>query len=211
MNKKIITLIMLSSLCIMAVSLYIMSTLDIETKPKPTAEITNIISGKTKITEKFKLHDSDGNEFGNINLLNKFTLVYFGFARCPDLCPYTLNKFREAASLLAVADIDQIQFVFVSIDPERDDNSSLRDFVTESGGKNVMAVTGKESELDKFVQSLKAYYAKDDKKNDKNYYVDHTSFVYLINPKAELITQFSQSASGMEIANKVKKEIADYK
>lgn len=195
----------------MGISLYIMSSLEVETKPKPTAEITNIISGKTKVTEDFILHDTYNNKFTIDNLRNKFSLVYFGFARCPDLCPYTLNKFREAASLLAIADIKEIQFIFVSIDPERDDNDTLRDFAKESGGKDVIAVTGSEVELDKLVHSLKAYYAKDEKKNHQNYYVDHTSFVYLINPNAELITQFSQSVSGMEIANKVKAEVAAYK
>jgi protein SCO1 len=211
LNNRIIILTILVSLGIIGVSLYIMSTLDVEPKPKPTAEITNIISGKSKVTDDFTLHDTYDKEFNISNLKNKFSLVYFGFARCPDLCPYTLNKFREAASLLAVANIENIQFIFVSIDPERDDNLTLRGFAQESGGKDVIAVTGSEVELDKLVNSLKAYYAKDDKKNDKNYYVDHTSFVYLINPEAELITQFSQSASGMEIANKVKEEVAAYK
>jgi protein SCO1/2 len=205
MSKKILLFILFTSLALIAISLYLISVIDPGNKPKPTAEITNIIVKDIKITESFNLLDGENKPFTNANLLGKYTMLYFGFTHCPDLCPYTLQKFKESAALLTKEELNEVQFVFVSIDPSRDNDKALQAFVTENGENQVIGVTGDKSELDKLASSLKAYYAKTDDK--ENYYVDHTSFVYLLDPKAQLMTQFSQGASAEEMATVIKEKM----
>ena len=209
MNKKILIFITIFSLALVALSLYIISTIDPGVKPKPTAKITNVASLNIKADKSFNLQDDMGQAFNYANLQNKITVIYFGFAHCPDLCPTVLAKMKESIDLLNPVELDKIQFVFVSIDPERDSISNLHNFITQFGG-HIKAVTGEQVELKKIADSLKVYYAQNSKKDAKegdDYYVDHSSFIYLLDPQAELISQFTSDISAEEMAKQFKMKL----
>ncbi len=116
---------------------------------------------------------------------------------------------KEAIDLLTVKEIDQAQFIFVSIDPARDNMDDLNAF-TAQFGSHIQGATGSQAELDKLALSLKAYYAKAGSQ-DNNYYVDHSSFVYLLDPKAELVSQFTPEVSAEEMAQQIKMKIMQQK
>lgn len=199
------------SLGLIAASLYIMSTLDVESKPKPMAKIINIISGNSgKTNDQFKLQSTDGKDFTFANLESKYTILYFGFAHCPDICPVTVQKMSEVAKLLDKKELNETQFIFVSVDPQRDSLKDLSEFVAQFGD-NIKGVTGSKEEIDKLALSLQVYYAqmKDDPTNKDNYYVDHSSFIYLLNPNAMLVSQFTPKASPEEMAQQIKDKIAE--
>ena len=210
MSKKILIFMLLFSLGLIAASLYIMSTLDIEPKPKPTAKIINIITGiQGALNDQFQLQSTDGKAFTLDDLKNKYTILYFGFAHCPDICPVTVQKMSEASTLLSEKELSESQFIFISVDPKRDTLEDLNKFVGQFGN-NVKGVTGSKEEIDKLSSSLQVYYAqmKDESANQDNYYVDHSSFIYLLNPDATLISQFTPKASAEEIAQQIKNEIS---
>ena len=133
-------------------------------------------------------------------------MLYFGFSYCPDICPITVQKLSEVSSLLDPNLQDKTQFIFVSVDPERDDNSALKKF-TEQFDHKILGLTGDKSEIDKLASSLKVYYSADQKKENGSYYVDHSSFIYLLSPDMKLICQFTHDASATEIFEQLKKVI----
>ena len=209
MSKRMLVFMTVFSLCLIIISLYFIKTLDPGAKPKPVSEVINVTSMNIKITDPFKLTFSDNSDFDLASLKGKFTLIYFGFAQCPDICPATLLKIKDSIDSLTVADLDKIQFIFISIDPERDSASDLNNFIKQFGN-NIKAASGEKVELDKLASSLKVYYAKSLDKfanMDNDYYVDHSSFIYLLNPDAELISQFTPNASSADITKEVKDKL----
>ena len=213
MSKKVLIFMVAFSLILITASLYIINTMDQLEKPKPVAEIITNISSEIKINDQFKLKFTDGKDFTFANLQNKFTVLYFGFSYCPDVCPIMLRHMLRTADLLGAINLLKVQFIFVSVDPARDTPETLAKFTKENGGDVVKAVTGSEEEINKLTLSLKAYHAKIDNKDEKqeNYYVDHSAFIYFINPKAELISQFSPKALPQDMAEEIKYKIAEYK
>ncbi len=205
MSKKMLGFMVAISLALIIVSLYFIKTLDPGEKPKPVSDVINVTSLNIKADDSFKLTYSTGEDFTFESLKGKYSIIYFGFANCPDICPATLSKMQEASE--AIGSKDNLQFIFVSIDPERDSNENLTRFISNFG-TNIKAVSGEKDELDKLVTSLKVYYAKADGDKDSNdYYVDHSSFVYLLNPEGSLITQFSAEVTPKNMANEIEKTL----
>lgn len=208
MSKKALIAMVLFSLLLIISSLYVIKTLDPGAKPKPTSEITNIPANTILVNTEFKLISDNGAEFNYNNLKDKFTLVYFGFSYCPDVCPVILQKLGEVAKSLNQEQLDKAQFLFVSVDPSRDTPENLKEFVTQFSDK-VQGLTGDKAEIDKLVLSMKGYYAKVDNKEDAgNYYVDHSSFIYLLDPQVNLVSQFTSAATVEEISKSLKERIS---
>ncbi len=208
MSKKALILMVLFSLLLIISSLYVIKTLDPGEKPKPTAEITNIPANAITISQDFKLISDDGKEFNYNNLRDKFTVIYFGFSYCPDVCPLILQKLSEVANSIPLTQLDKVQFIFVSVDPARDTPETLKVFVSQFSDK-VQGVTGDKLEIDKLVSSMKGYYAKvDNKKESDNYYVDHSSFIYLLDPEVNLVSQYTASATIEEITKSIEGKLS---
>ena len=146
MSKKALIFVMLFSFGLIIMSLYIINTLNIESKPKPTSEIMNVSSMDIKVNEDFKLKFSDGKDFTFSNLKNKFTIIYFGFVHCPDMCPETVSKMSQIIEKMSDNEMSQLQFIFVSIDPKRDNNDSLQKFTTNFN-KSIFSATGEKDEI----------------------------------------------------------------
>jgi protein SCO1/2 len=202
MSKKTLIFMTIFSLGLVAFSLYIIKTLDPGVKPKPTSEVMNVTSLDMKLDGTFKLKNTDGSDFTVANLENKFTLLYFGFAHCPDICPETLLKIKKTIELMGEKEKKDAQFIFVSIDPNRDNMVDLENFVKQFGN-SIKAITGEKAELDKLTNSLKVYYGAQESKTGDDYYVDHSSFMYLLNPQAELISQFTPNAAAEDVAKQI--------
>lgn len=204
MSNKALIGITIFSLFLIFTSLYLMKTLDQGQKSKPiTSTIINMNPDNTKISDNFTLESENGHPFTYGNLENKFTLMYFGFSSCPDVCPITVQKLSEAADLLDKELSNKTQFIFVSVDPERDDLNALKEFTNQFNNK-IEGITGTKNEIDKLASSLKVYYSADKQNTEANYYVDHSSFIYLLNPEVKLICQFTHDASAQEIAQQLK-------
>lgn len=207
MSKKALIIMVLFSLILIVTSLYLIKTLDPGEKPKPTAEITNIPANTIKLGDNFQLLYADGKKFTYANLKNKYTLIYFGFSYCPDVCPTILQKMAQAINLLSEEELNRLQFIFVSVDPERDTPEDASNFAN-SFSDRIQGITGEKEEINKFANSLKAYYAKQEQKEgNPNYYVDHTAFIYLLDPEVNLISQFAPSAMAEEIAESLKNKL----
>jgi len=147
----------------------------------------------------FTLIDHKNQIFDSKTLLGKPTLVYFGFTFCPDLCPVALEKMSKVLAELNKHNLTT-QGLFITIDPPRDNTQELKGYL-KSFNNNIIGLTGSPVEIDKVAKTFKVYYAYDDKSDPENYLINHSSFIYAINSKGQLIKTFSPDESAEEILN----------
>lgn len=137
----------------------------------------------------FSLERADGGRLTLDDLHGRWTLLFIGFTHCPDVCPTTLATFRQLEPLLEAAQPALPHaFVFVSVDPERDDATTLRDY-TAYFSPRIVAATGTKDELDAFVRQLGALYAKVPLQGG-DYTIDHSAQIMVIDPQARLAAIF---------------------
>lgn len=142
----------------------------------------------------FNLKDQKGRPFGVEQLKGEWTFMFFGYMGCPDVCPTALAVMQNIATVLE-RDPRQIrsQFVFVSIDPERDALANLGDYV-EYFNADFIGVSGNPLQLQGLVQQLgvEVKPVQDDSSRNylTSYLMSHTSSIMLIDPLARLQTKY---------------------
>ncbi|WP_119968232.1 SCO family protein [Shewanella japonica] len=156
----------------------------------------------------FTLHDQLGNEFTNQQLLGKWSLMFVGFTSCPDVCPTTLNKLNAAyAELQSVS--EDIQVVFVSVDPDRDTQTKRLDYINFFN-RDFKAVTADHTQLFPFTRDLGFAYAMVG--DGADYQVDHSASYVLVSPKGEKFAVFKPKQQPGKIPQILNKElVADLK
>lgn len=113
MQSNVIKIIIIISLLIGVGALYLL--LSLRTPAKPLAGQVNIYEDNVKIGGDFELIDQNGEIFNSDELKGNLSLIYFGFTRCPDICPTSLNKMTEIVEMLNKHNIDIIP-LFITID-----------------------------------------------------------------------------------------------
>ena len=129
---------------------------------------------------EFELTDHKGQSFGLEQLKNKWSLIFFGFTHCPDICPTTM---ASAAKLYAELDDDekqQFQVVLISLDHERDTLEKLADYVPYFN-PDFIGATGNQYVLLKLATELNVAFSKVELE-DGDYTIDHSGNMILINP-----------------------------
>jgi protein SCO1/2 len=142
---------------------------------------------------EFALLDHAGNRFDRQSLRREWSLVFFGFTHCPDICPATLQQLAIARGKVLAADGGQNksfpQIVLISVDPERDTVEIMREYVANFSA-DIKGVTGDIDELKKLTSALGIFFEKS-ADGSEDYNVAHSAVVLLINPKAEFHALFS--------------------
>lgn len=138
----------------------------------------------------FALTDHHGAEFGVDRLKDKWSYMFFGYTHCPDVCPTTMSVLNSVASRLANSKIP-VQYIFVSIDPDRDTPEQLGQFVSYFNGE-FLGVTGTEQGLESLTRQLGvAYMRVPGEKDTENYLMDHTASVLLFDPDGRFHANYS--------------------
>lgn len=101
------------------------------------------VVGKAAVGGPFSLTDQNGKPFTEQNLLGKFSVLYFGFTHCPDICPDELEKLAEALDMIEKKIGYQVQPVFISVDPKRDTPKAVKAYVKEFHPR-LIGLTGSE-------------------------------------------------------------------
>jgi protein SCO1/2 len=142
---------------------------------------------KPDALQSFKLVRHDDTPFGNDTLRGRWTFMFFGYTFCPDVCPTTLAVFNDVQRLLAQRPegARDVQFVFVSVDPERDTTKLLKAYVPQFNPEFV-GVTGEPAQIARLADSVGAVYAKVPGTSERHYLMDHSTAVVLINPRGQL-------------------------
>jgi protein SCO1/2 len=134
--------------------------------------------------DDFNLLDVYGRSFRKADILGKWTVLSFGFTRCPDVCPVTLATFRDELNALPLNSRDRIQFVFVTVDPEIDTPELLKTYV-QNFHTAIRPVTGSLADLKQFAGMLSASFAKEGQGEVGLYTMAHSPQYFVINPAGQ--------------------------
>ncbi len=139
----------------------------------------------------FVLNDHKGDEIKIDDFADQWTLIFFGFTHCPDVCPTTLAELKGAYKILAERQITNTpKVLFVSVDPERDTNQTLKDYI-HFFNPEFNAATGNDANLLALTSQVGvAFHIGAHETGDMNYTVDHTAAIFVVNPKKQLYGLF---------------------
>lgn len=151
----------------------------------------------------FTLRVNVDETYSKADFNDKWTLLFFGFTHCPDICPASLVTYQQIQqrvnSEIADANLD---YVFVSVDPLRDTPEIIHEYTTYFS-PNFKGVTGEKAQIDRLARSLAAFYQIPDDTSDPDYFVEHSSAIYLISEHARPKVLFSYPHAADKIASDV--------
>ena len=132
---------------------------------------------------EFELVDHQGATFNRSRLEGKWSLVFFGFTYCPDVCPTTMTFLNEFMASLEGTEAQDIQVVMVTVDPARDTVQQLAGYVPFFN-PDFIGVTGEFLDIHRVATALNTPFRKVMGEGD-NYQVDHSANIVLINPRGD--------------------------
>lgn len=127
---------------------------------------------------EFQLTDERGGTVTEEAFLGRPTAVFFGYTHCPDICPITMGKLRMAIGQMPADLQDDVQVLFVSVDPERDDPARLTEY-TASFGPQFVGLTSDEESLKSLTKRYRATFSYEMPDEHGDYLVSHPSAVYV--------------------------------
>ena len=157
----------------------------------------------------FSLIDHNNTVFDNSVLKDRWSFIFFGYTHCPDVCPTTLSVLNSVAQKLGDLDED-IRFVFLSVDPERDTPEQLAQFVSYFNG-DFIGVTGTPEGIEQITRQLGVLHIRaQPEEGASGYLVDHSASVFLFDPDGRYHAVFSPPLSADAIAGDFKKMLQAY-
>lgn len=153
----------------------------------------------------FNLVNQDGVAVSEKTFAGKPALIYFGFTYCPDVCPLSMQSMSlalEAAKQAGGRDIDDIQPILISLDPERDTPASMKTYIASSGfPPRLTGLTGSMTQVTAAAKAFKVGFSKNVPQGNaaKDYLIDHTSITYLMGRDGKLRTFFANDPDPQEV------------
>jgi protein SCO1/2 len=168
-----------------------------------TADTGGGSSGEALIGSDFALLDHTGKTVTDEDFAGRWQLVFFGFTYCPDVCPTTLASVSAVLEELG-DDADQIAPLFVTVDPERDTPAVLAEYLANFDPR-IIGLTGSPEQIKAAAQAFRVYYAKVDQDDlPDGYTLDHSAFLYLMDPDGDYAAHFSHQDEPAEIASTIR-------
>lgn len=153
---------------------------------RPAGTNAVVSTGQPAIGGPFQLVNQDGQTVDQSLLEGRWSLVFFGFTYCPEFCPTTLAELAAVQQRLGDK-ADDLQIVFVSIDPERDTPQQLKDYLSSDGfPKGTIGLTGTPDQVAQAAKAYRAYYEKVGE--GEGYTMNHSLTVYLMGPDGKFRT-----------------------
>lgn len=142
------------------------------------------ITGGTEFGKDFSLIDHHGKPRTLADFKGKAVVMFFGFTQCPDVCPSTMTEMAAVMEKLG-DDADRVQVLFVTVDPERDTQALLAEYVPHFDKRFLGMRPVDAAALKKLAADFKVYYAKVERP-DGSYTMDHTAGSYVFDPQGHL-------------------------
>lgn len=160
----------------------------------------------------FQLTDDTKKTFTNSNFANHWSLLFFGFTHCPELCPTTLSVLNQSYQILQTMHQKPMpQVIFISVDPQRDNAQRIAEYLA-SFNNDFIGATGSKQQLDQLTQELNIMYMKiaDQGEQQGMYSIDHSGTILMIDPKGQLYAVFTTPHDAKAIAKDVSTIIKHY-
>lgn len=169
--------------------------------PQPPVFQSTDITGAA-FARDFKLTDHNGQPRTLASFKGKVVAVFFGYTHCPDVCPTTLSDFATALKQLGPLG-DQVQVLFVTVDPQRDTPALLKQYVPAFDPRFLGMVTDPDN-LKAVAKEYKIVYQKTSVKGVDNYLIDHSAGSYIYDAKGRLRLLIPYGSSPDLIAHDLK-------
>ena len=162
----------------------------------PAAEPAPPINGH------FALSTLDGKDVTDADFHGKWLLIYFGYTYCPDVCPTTLNQIGLALNALGPKAKD-FQPVFITVDPVRDSVQVMKSYL-KSFDPRILGLRGAPDDIEAAAKSFHVYYRPRSLGNGQ-YTVDHSSYIYAIDPSGKFAALLQADLPGHSLADALRK------
>lgn len=157
----------------------------------------------------FSLRDAGGTRRSLQDYCGKLVTIFFGYIRCPDVCPTSLMTMSEVMQQLG-PDADKVQVIFVTIDPERDTSELLAEYVPAFDSRFV-GLYGDRAETAATAKEFRIIYRKNGNVEGDNYTVDHSAGTYVFDTEGKVRLYIRHGESADNIAADLRKLLAEQK
>jgi protein SCO1/2 len=171
-------------------------------KPEPTRTAE---TGQTLIGGPFTLTDTEGKRRTDAEFRGKHMLVFFGFANCPDFCPTALVTISQALEKLGPK-AEKLAPIMITVDPERDTPAQLKNYA-QNFDKRVVMLTGSAEEIAAAARAYRVYYAKRPLEKAGEYTMDHSAYIYFMDPDGKYLTHFRHGIQPDDLAKALAKQL----
>jgi protein SCO1 len=167
---------------------------------------TVVSTGTAAIGGPFTLVATNGQIVTDQTYRDKWMLIYFGYTFCPDACPTVLTNMSIALKLLG-NEADKIQPLFITVDPRRDTREVLGEYL-KSFDSQIIGLTGSEEQAAAAAMAYRVYIHSGT--GGDSYLVDHSSFVYLMDPLGKFAGVIQGTSAGDEMAAQLHKIMGEH-
>jgi protein SCO1/2 len=154
----------------------------------------------------FALTDHNGTPRTDADFRGKLLVVYFGFTYCPDICPIDLQNIGLAVDALG-ASAENVQPLFITLDPARDTAAQLKDYVPLFHPR-LIGLTGDTLAIRAAADAYKVYYARAPNLRGDDYTIDHTAFIYLVGADGTYLGFLPPNSDAGRIAAAIRRYLA---
>ncbi|KAF8632404.1 hypothetical protein AX17_004845 [Amanita inopinata Kibby_2008] len=166
--------------------------------------------GRPDLGGPFSLTAADGKPFTDQDMLGKWNLVYFGFTNCPDICPAELDKIGSVLDRVVKEYGSVFQPIFISVDPARDTPARIQKYL-EDFHPSFIGLVGSYDAIKAVCKQYRVYFSTPPNADpNEDYLVDHSIFIYLMDPEGKFVDAFGQSVGEDEVTEKLGKAIAEW-
>ncbi|HLQ85128.1 MAG TPA: SCO family protein [Salinisphaeraceae bacterium] len=148
----------------------------------------------------FELTNEDGNRVDETAYADdRLTLMFFGYTHCPDICPMTLARLKAAMASLDEDVRNNMNVLFVSVDPERDTPERLKQY-TQHFGPQFVGLTGTQKQLTKLTKTMRITYSYSEPDENGFYLVNHSSAVFVFDDEGKVRLLINQDETVDQIS-----------
>lgn len=176
--------------------------------PKGKASFNTVDISSVSYAQNWSMPDMNGERRTLADYKGKAVYVFFGFARCPDICPTTMLEMAEVKAALG-EDGDKLQVVFVTVDPERDTPEIMREYVTVFD-PSFTALVGSLDEVAAIARDFKIFYKKVPGPTPESYSIDHSAGSYIYDPQGKLRLYAKYGTPAEELTEDIRNLIKGY-
>lgn len=154
----------------------------------------------------FSLTDHNGRAVTEASFHGKFALLFFGFTHCKVVCPRALSRISGALDLLGDL-ADEIQPLYITVDPDRDTPEAMRTFL-EAGYPRFLGLTGDKARIDEMKAAYKVFaQRREDPDDPDGYDMPHTAFTFLLDRNGDYVAHFVDAGDARELAEKLRAKL----
>ncbi len=175
-------------------------------RPSAAQLMDDLMWARGPIGGPFALVDHTGKPRTDADFRGQLVVIYFGYTYCPDICPADLLAISQALDMLGSA-AQQVQPLFITVDPERDTVEHLADYVS-AFHPSLIGLTGAPDAIRKVATAYKAYYARVESSDHKNYVVDHTAFIYLVGKEGQYLGFLPPSTAPERLGEVIRQQLS---